>query len=86
MAFNDHYKRALIILKRTMDLDSLDGTFILDVFKERTWTKLVHLRGNVFEVIICEFFANDIVEGGHINCWLRGREFSITRDSIQDVL
>ena len=69
-----------------MDLDSLDGTFILDVFKERTWTKLVHLRGNVFEVIICEFFANDIVEGGHINCWLRGREFSITRDSIQDVL
>ena len=32
MAFNDHYKKALIILERTMDLDFLDGTFILDVF------------------------------------------------------
>ena len=32
MAVNDHYKKALIILKRTMDLDSLDGIFILDVF------------------------------------------------------
>ena len=88
MAFNDHYKKALIILERTMDLETLKGTFILDVFKERTWTKLVHPKGNVFEIIICEFFASAIMEGGHINCWLRGGggEFSITRDSIQDVL
>ena len=42
--------------------------------------------GDVFEDIIQEFFANAIVEGDHINCWLRGREFSITRESIQDVL
>ena len=36
MAFNDHYKRAPIILERTVDLDSLEGTFIPNVFKERT--------------------------------------------------
>ena len=28
MAFNDHYKRAPIILERTVDLESLEGTFI----------------------------------------------------------
>ena len=72
MAFNDHYKKAPIILERTMDLDSQEGTFILDVFKERTWTKLDHPKGTVFEIIICEFFASAIVEGGHINCWRRG--------------
>jgi len=35
MAFNDHYKQAPIILKRTVDLDSLEGTFIPDVFKKK---------------------------------------------------
>ena len=39
----------------------------------------VNLMGDVFENIIRKFFANAIVEGDHINCWLRGKEFSITR-------
>ena len=85
MAFNDHYKWAPIILERTVDLDSLEGTFILDVFKGGTWTKLLNPRGDVFEIIIREFFANAIVEGDHINYWLRGKEFSIMKESIQDV-
>ena len=79
MTFLDHYKRAPIVLKRAVDLESLEGTFILDVFKERTWTKLLNLMGDVFENIIQKFFANAIVEGDHINYWLRGKEFSITR-------
>jgi len=86
MTFLDHYKRAPIVLERLVDLDSLEGTFIPDVFKERTWTKLLNPIGDVFEDIIREFFANAIVEGDHINCWLRGREFLITRELIQDVL
>ena len=85
MAFNDHYKRAPTILERTVDLDSLEGTFIPNVFKERTWMKLLNPMDDVFEIIIREFFANAIVEDDHINYWLRGREFSITRESIQDV-
>ena len=85
MAFNDHYKQAPIILERTVDLDSLEGTFIPNVFKERTWMKLLNPMDDVFEIIIREFFANAIVEDDHINYWLRGREFSITRESIQDV-
>ncbi|KAK9998112.1 hypothetical protein SO802_017715 [Lithocarpus litseifolius] len=36
--------------------------------------------------IIREFFANAIMEGDHINYCLRGRELSISRESIQDVL
>ena len=37
MAFNDHYKRAPIILERTVDLE------------ERTWTKLLNPMGNVYK-------------------------------------
>ena len=47
-----------------MDLESLKGTFILEVFKERTWTKLLNPMGNVYKEIIREFYANAIMEGG----------------------
>ena len=67
-------------------MESLKDTFIPKVFKERTWTKLLNPMGDVFEDIIGEFFANAIVEGDHINCWLRGREFLVSRESIQEVL
>ena len=58
IAFLDHYKRAPIILERSVDLLSLKETFILEVFKERTWTKLLNPMGDVFEDIIREFFTN----------------------------
>ena len=51
MAFLDHYKRAPIILERVVDLKSLEGTFIPNVFKERTWTKLLNPTGDEFEDI-----------------------------------
>ena len=51
MTFLDHYKRAPIVLERLVDFDSLKGTFIPDVFKERTWTKLLNPTGDEFEDI-----------------------------------
>ena len=68
MTYIDHYKKAPLILERTVELKSLKGTFIPDVFKERTWTRLLNLMGNVYEEVIQEFYANAIVEGDRINC------------------
>ena len=42
--------------------------------------------GNVHVEIIREFFFNAVVEGGRISCWLRGRKFYVTRESIQEIL
>ena len=86
MAYNDYYKRASIIMERTVELESLEHTLILEVFKERTWTKLLNPIGNVHVEIIREFFSNAIMEGDHIGCWLKGREFYFIRDSIQEIL
>ena len=36
MKYNDCYKEATIIMEMVVHLESLEGTFILDVFKERT--------------------------------------------------
>ena len=86
MAYNNHYKKASITLERIVDLESLEGTFILEVFKEWTWTNLLNLMGNVYEEVIQELYANAIVEGDRINCWLKGSEFYITKESIEENL
>ena len=86
MAYNDWYKRAIIIMERVVKLDTLKDTFILDVFKERTRTKLLTPTKVVYSEIIKEFFSNARVDGDHINCWVRHKEFVITRESIQDFL
>ena len=36
LKYNDYYKRATIIMERVVVLDTLEGTFIPEVFKERT--------------------------------------------------
>ena len=69
-----------------MKLDTLEDTFIPEVFKERTWTKLLNPVGVVYWEIIKEFFSNASVEEDHIDCWVRHKEFVITRESIQEFL
>ena len=36
MAYNNYYKRALIIMVRVVAMETLENTFIPEVFKERT--------------------------------------------------
>ena len=86
MAYNNYYKWATIIVERFVRLDTFKDTSIPDMFKERTWTKLLNPSGNVYSEIIREFFSNASVDGDHINCWVRHKKFEITRDSIQDFL
>ena len=86
MAYNDCYKRAIIIMERVVRMETLENTSIPEVFKERTSTKLLNPSGNLFAKIIREFFANAPMEGDHIIGWVRQKEFIIIRDSIQEFL
>ena len=69
MKYNGCYKRATIIMERVVKLETLEDTFIPDVFKERTWTKLLNPIGVVYSEIMREFFSNATVEGNRIDCW-----------------
>ena len=86
MKYNDCYKDKTIIMERVVQLESLEGTFIPKVFKERTWTKLLNPIGVVYSEIIKEFFSNAVVNRDRIECWMRHKEFFITKDSIQEYL
>ena len=68
MKYNDCYKEATIIMERVVHLESLEGTFILEVLKERTWTKLLNPVKVVYSEIIREFFSNAAVDGYRIEC------------------
>ena len=68
MKYNDCYKDKTIIMERVVQLESLEGTFILEVFKERTWTKLLNPVGVVYSEIVKEFFSNDVVNRDRIEC------------------
>lgn len=84
--YTKYYKNEVIIVERGVDLESLENTFILEVFRERTWTKLLNPPGDVYDCIIKEFFANVFVEDDHLNCLVRGKEFTVSRESIQELL
>ena len=61
MKYNDCYKRATIIMESVAKLEILKDTLILEVFKERTWTKLLNSIGVIYSEIIREFFSNATV-------------------------
>ncbi|KAL0001268.1 hypothetical protein SO802_015049 [Lithocarpus litseifolius] len=72
--------------RREVDFESLEGTFIPDVFRYRTWAPLFMSLVDVHHILIQEFFLNAIVEGDHLNCWVRGKEFTVSAMSIQNFL
>ena len=84
MKYNDCYKDKTIVKERVVQLESLKGTFIPEVFKERTWTKLLNPVGVVYSKIIKEFFSNAVVDGDRVECWVKHKEFVITKEIIQD--
>lgn len=86
MKYNDCYKDKTIIMERVVQLETLESTFIPEVFKDRTWTKLLNPTGVVYSEIIREFFSNATVNGDYIKCWVRHKEFVITRKIIQDFM
>ena len=79
MKYYDCYKDKMIIMERVVQLESLEGTFIPEVFKERTWTKLLNPNGVIYLEIIKEFFPNAVMDGDRIECWVRHKEFVITK-------
>ena len=81
-AFSVFYKDAVIIVEREVDLPSLENTCIPDVFKERTWAPLLIGSVDVHHVLVREFFTNAVVKGDRLNCWVKGKEFTMSTLSI----
>ena len=55
-------------------------------FQDKGWDKLLGDLPGVCELLICEFYANVILREDEIDCWIKGHEFTIGLEDIDDVL
>ena len=81
-AILEFYKDAVIIVDREVDLLSLESTCIPDVFRDSTCTPLLLGSVDVHRVLVWEFFSNAVVKADHLNCWVKGKEFTVLALSI----
>ena len=48
----EYYKDAIIIVEKEVDLPSLEGTFIPDVFRDCTWAPLLTGSVDVHHILV----------------------------------
>ena len=84
--YNQFYEKAPIIQERFVDLVDLKDYFIPGCFQDRGWEKLLGDLPRVCEPLIREFYANAILREDEINYWIRGHEFNIDLEDIDEVL
>ena len=81
--YTQFYLKSPIIQERFVDLKD---TFIPSFFQDRGWDKLLSDLPGVCEPLSREFYANAVLREYEINCWIRGHEFNIDLDDIDEVL
>ena len=69
-------------MEREVDLRPLEGTFIPNIVRDLTWAPLLTGSMDLHHILVREFFLNAIVEGDHLNYWVRGKEFTVFTVSI----
>ena len=84
--YTQFYLKAPIIQDIFVDLVDLKDTFIPSCFQDRGWDKLLSDLPGVWEPLIREFYANVVLREDEINCLIRGHEFNIDLDDIDEVL
>ena len=86
MPYNQHFVKVPIIQERFVDLVDLKDYFIPSYFAEKGWEKLLSDLLGVCEPLIREFYANVTLREDYLDCWVRGHEFNIEVEDIDNVL
>ena len=88
-AFQTHenyFKDATPLVERAIDQPSLRETNILIWFATKDWNFLLSDRDVAYMNMVREFYANAIVEGDELKCWVRGKSFSMSFVYLVDIL
>ena len=70
---------------------AVDRLFLLDTniprwFATKDWNFLLSNLDDAYENLLKEFYANAIVEGEELKCWVRGKSFSVTPIYLEKIL
>ena len=89
VAFQTHekyFRDAKPLLERALDQSSLSNTDIPKWFATKDWNYLLSKLDDTYENLVKDFYANAIVEGDELKCWVRGKTFSVTPSYLAEIL
>ena len=88
-AFQTHenyFKDATPLVERAIDQPSLRETNILIWFATKDWNFLLSDRDVAYMNMVREFYANAIVEGDELKCWVKGKSLSMSPVYLAEIL
>ena len=88
-AFQTHenyFWDATPLLERPVDQFSLHDNEIPQWFAHKDWNYLLFNLDEAYENLVKEFYANVIVEGEELKCWVRRKSFSVSPAYLAEIL
>ena len=74
------------MVERAVEQASLLDTKIPTWFATKDWNYLLSNFDDAYENMVKEFYANAIVEGDELKCWVRGKSFLVTPMYLAEIL
>ena len=89
--FNSHIYSSIFdlaspIVERVVKFDTLGTTFVPRIFESRDWANLFGNFEDPMDELVKECYSNSSDLGVELICWVRGKEFIITPNSIAEIL
>ena len=82
----NYFRDTTPIVERVVNQPSLHETNILIWFATKDWKFLLFDLVVAYVNMVREFYANAIVEGDELNCWVRGKSFFMSPVYLADIL
>ena len=82
----NYFRDASLLVERVVDQLSLMDTKIPEWFATKDWNFLLSDLNDAYENLVKEFYANAIVEGEELKCWVRGKIFLVTPTYLAEIL
>ena len=84
--YANYFRDAFLLVERAVDQPSLLETKIPEWFATKDWNYLFSNLDDAYENLVKEVYANAIVEGEELKCWVRGKIFSVTPIYLVEIL
>ena len=81
-----YFRNTTPLLGRPVDQSSLHDIDIPKWFAHKDWNYLLSDLDEAYENLVKEFYANAIVEGEELKCWVRRKSFSISPAYLAEIL
>ena len=84
--YENYFRVATPLVERAIDQMSLCDTNIPIWFATKDWYYLLFDLDDAYVNMVKEFYANAIVEGDELKCWVRGKSFIVSLVYLAEIL